>query len=286
MTAPLSVQMYSLGSAPVTDPVAVCARLAALGYKAIEPVIISEDEIRIWIEKHGVASLPSEMRTSAPLHPVDATVLKRALDQHGLVAPSAHVTAMPDGVFTNEILDEMEMLGCHLLVAPAAAGEAGAFESFDDLDRIKMLAELFNLNAERARPRGMRVGYHNHFWEFGTDFDGRSGLEVFFDLVEPDVFAEVDIFWAQAGGRDPVELVKSLGDRVRLLHIRDGNGKLDGTNNCCPLGEGAIDLPGVLGQAGSAEWHVVEPEHLSEKGDVWFLLEQYRRYLLDNNLSQ
>ena len=78
----------------------------------------------------------------------------------------------------------------------------------------RQLAERFNRAAELARSRGMRVGYHNHFWEFGTDFDGRSGLDVFYELCEPDVVAEIDIYWAQVGGRDPVDLVRTLGDRV------------------------------------------------------------------------
>ena len=60
----------------------------------------------------------------------------------------------------------------------------------------------------------MRVGYHNHAWEFATDFDGRSGLDVFYELCEPDVIAEIDIYWAQLGGRDPVDLVRTLGERV------------------------------------------------------------------------
>ena len=39
MTPPLSVQLYALGAAPVADPAGVIARLAALGYEAVEPLI-------------------------------------------------------------------------------------------------------------------------------------------------------------------------------------------------------------------------------------------------------
>ena len=39
MSAPLGVQLYSLGAAPATDPDGTIARLAALGFAAVEPVI-------------------------------------------------------------------------------------------------------------------------------------------------------------------------------------------------------------------------------------------------------
>ena len=59
MTAPLSVQLYALGTAPAADPAGVIARLAALGYEAVEPLIqtgIDETVAAAW-----VASLPQDV---------------------------------------------------------------------------------------------------------------------------------------------------------------------------------------------------------------------------------
>ena len=214
---------------------------------------------------------------------IDVAALKRALDDHGMVAPSSHVQ-LPDGEHANAILDEQELLGSSMLITAALFdAESGSLEAFDDLDRIKELAERFNRAAELARSRGMRVGYHNHFWEFGTDFDGRSGLDVFYELCEPDVIAEVDIYWAQLGGRDPVELVRTLGERVALLHVKDGDGQLGATSS--PLGEGVVDLPAVLAAATAAEWHIVELEGMDET-TVWPALETSARYLTQHGLSR
>jgi sugar phosphate isomerase/epimerase len=160
--------------------------------------------------------------------------------------------------------------------------ETGAFEAFDDLDRIKALADRFNGAAELARSRGMRVGYHNHAWEFGTDFDGRSGLEVFYELCEPDVVAEIDVYWAQIGGRDPVDLVRTLGDRVALLHVKDGDG--GGGLTSGPIGTGVIDLPAVLAAATAAEWHLVELEGMDDD-TIWPALDSSARFLVEHGLS-
>jgi sugar phosphate isomerase/epimerase len=276
MTAPLSVQLWSLGSAPAADPAGTVARLASLGFGAVEPVIGTGGEaVRDWVKKtYGYDMPPS----------IDTTALKRALAEHGMIAPSSHVT-LPEGPRANQILDEQEMLGCKYLVLPSLFdAETGAFETFDNLDRIKVIAERFNLASENARARGMRVGYHNHSQELTADFDGRSWLEALFEIVEPDVFAEVDMYWVQVGGRDPVQVVKSLGDRVLLLHVKDGNTATP-EGPSLPIGEGGIDVPSVLAAAPSAQMHVIELENLSES-DVWPVLEQSRRYLLDNGLSR
>jgi len=213
---------------------------------------------------------------------VDVAALKRALDDHGMVAHASHVQ-LPEGASAEAILDEQEFLGSTVLVTPAIVDPGtGQLEAFDDLDRIKRLADRFNAGAERARARGMRVGYHNHFWEFATDFDGRSGLEVFYELVAPDVVAEVDVYWALVGGRDPVELVRTLGDRVLLVHVKDGDGSL-GTRSCA-LGTGVVDVPGVLDAATAATWHVVELEGMGD--DIWPALEESHHYLVGSGRSR
>ena len=269
MTTALSVQLYSLGAAPAKDPAGVIARLASMGYEEVEPVVNTgaSEVIRDWAKSMGADDLPPS---------VDIPALKRALDAHGIPAPSSHAH-LPEGEAAQAILDDLELLGSTMLVVPFLFDpEAMAMEPFDDLDRIKQIAERFNVASDLARSRGMRVGYHNHFWEFGTDFDGRSGFEVFFELVEPEVFAEIDVFWAMTGGRDPVELVKALGDRVLLLHVKDGEAEPAAPSS--PLGEGNVDVPGVLAAATSARAHIVELEGFDEK-EIWPALEKNQRYL-------
>jgi sugar phosphate isomerase/epimerase len=273
MAPSVSVQLYSLGSLPANDPAGVIARLSSMGYEEVEPVVTTEvgvsDEMLDYLKSMGASE--SDIPAS-----VDVPALKRALDEHGMTAPSIHVE-LPEGDTVEAILDTSELLGSTLLVCPGLFNpEARAMEAFDDLDRIKRLAERFNVATEHARSRGMRVGYHNHHWEFGTDFDGRSGLEVFYELTEPDVFAEIDVYWAHAGGRDPVELVKALGDRVLLLHVKDGDGKLGSPSS--ELGTGVVDLPAVLAAATSARAHIVELEGLDEER-IWPALEASQRYL-------
>jgi len=273
MQALPSVQLFALGHQTSDHPMATVARLADMGFGAVEPVVMSGRAPNL---ARVLGDVGIEADANALPRPVDLVALRAALDHHDLVVSACH-GRLPEGRSANAVLDEHELLGTPTLVVAAAFdAERGAMETFDDLDRIKKWAERFNAAADLARSRGIAIGYHNHFWEFGASFDGRSGLEVFFDLCEPDIVAEVDVYWAQIGGRDPVELITSLGERVTMLHLKDGDGQV-GTPTVA-LGSGVVGIDEILDAASFARWHVLEPENLDESA-VWPALEDGYEYL-------
>ncbi len=278
MTASVSVQLYSFGSAVARDPDAVAARLASLGVLGVEPVAGTGAPAAL--RAFGAERVGDEAVTGPT---VDPAALRGALDRHGLVRNAAHVY-LPAAHDAAVVFDEQGQLGNRTLITPCIFDvDAGAMETFADLDRIKRLADRFNTVADLARARGMLIGYHNHFWEFGADFDGRTGDEVFFDLVEPDVVAEIDVYWAQVGGRDPAELVGSVGEHATMLHLKDGAGVVGAPNTA--LGTGILDVPAILATAKHASWHVLELEGLAEDA-VWPVLEESYRCLMQLGFSR
>ena len=71
--------------------------------------------------------------------------------------------------------------------------------------------------------RNVAFGYHNHAKEF---IDGRN---IVYDMTEAvsGFSSELDIYWAKAAGREPVEVIKSYGDRITALHIKDMDNRAD-----------------------------------------------------------
>jgi sugar phosphate isomerase/epimerase len=129
----------------------------------------------------------------------------------------------------------------------------------------------------------MRLGYHNHNWEFSTRIDGRPAYSVLFDQLSPQIFAEVDVYWAQVGGCDPVSIITELGTRARLLHMKDG--PADSPKSAMTAaGAGAVDLPGVAAAAPYADWHIVELDRCET--DMFEAVEASFRYLVEAGLSQ
>ena len=283
-TPSISAQLHSVSAQAAKDLDGTLERIAALGYAAVEPIRQTGTPAAVRENMRRFISEVTGTDPGALLHSEDvpAPALKRALDRHGLVVSACHVY-LPEGDAAEAILDEQELLGNRLLVANAG------IENLDDPDSIRQLAERYNAAAERARPRGMRIGYHNHFTEVRAASGGRSGLELFFDLLEPDLFAEVDIYWSHIGGRQPADLIQALGDRVLLLHVKDGNGTFGDVATgpgkpTTAVGLGSLDIPAVLRAAAHVRWLTVELEMM---GDVAFrALDESRRYLLGQATPQ
>lgn len=263
MTKPISVQLYSVQEQLSRDFEGTFERIAELGYEAVELTM------PVGTPPEANEAMDRELRAlygNTPIPPaptaeqLSAANLKRVLDNTGLKVSAAHVY-LPDGDTAEEIFDAQELLGNTMLV-----GGLG-FDSPSDLDSVERMAERFNVAAERARRRGMRVGYHNHHDEVAPLAGGRSGLELFYDRLDPEVFAEIDIYWAHVGGRNPAELIRSLGNRAELLHVKDaavgfGDRQAGPTTPSSPLGQGALDVGGALDAATSASWWTVEVELL------------------------
>jgi sugar phosphate isomerase/epimerase len=248
--APLSVQLYSLRDEATADFSGVLERLGRIGYAGVEPAGL-----------HGMA--PREFQ--------------RQVEAAGMVVSSAHIT-MPIGDSADEILDLQQEIGAEDVVVAFLPPDR-----FADNDQIFVTADQLNRAHENASARGMRLGYHNHNWEFSTRIDGRTAHSILFEQLNADIFAEVDVYWAKVGGSDPVEVVSELGARARLLHMKDGPADSP-KSPMTAAGAGAIDLPGIAAAAPEAAWHIVELDRCAT--DMFEAVEQSYRYMVGQGISR
>ncbi|AMM18909.1 xylose isomerase [Frondihabitans sp. PAMC 28766] len=216
-SAPRSVQLYSVRDALAHDLGGTLRALAAIGFTNVEP--------------YGFVDRADEYAA--------------ALGEAGLVAPSAHagLVSAPDPA---AVFAAAQKLGVTTVVDPAIPAERWTTRS-DVVASATRLGEL----AAQAADFGLTVGYHNHQWEFEPTVDGAVAFEVFTDALAPEVVLEIDTFWSTVGGADTPALLRSLGDRVTLLHIKDGPLSLDDDLQL-PAGQGALDVPAILAAAPTA----------------------------------
>jgi sugar phosphate isomerase/epimerase len=152
-------------------------------------------------------------------------------------------------------------------------------EHWQTAGQVADLAERVNGLAALAAERGLEFGYHNHAWELSTRIEGRHALEVFVEHLDPAVVLEVDTYWAVVGGADTPALLGALGDRVRLIHVKDGT--LDGDVQAQqPAGSGAVDVPAILAAAPQAT-RVIEFDAYA--GDVFAGIAQSFAWLAEND---
>lgn len=114
------------------------------------------------------------------------------------------------------ILDKAGEVGISHLVIPYLYGR-----NRETLDDYRALAEKMNKAAVEAKSAGIQLAYHNHAFEFEPKEKGRTGFDVFVEEFVPEMKFEVDVFWVVVGGKDPVDLIRSLKGRVSQLHLKD-----------------------------------------------------------------
>ncbi|MCE9615397.1 MAG: sugar phosphate isomerase/epimerase [Lentisphaerae bacterium] len=218
----VALQLYS-----VREPIkksgyeATVRSLAAMGYAGVEP-----------------AGFPGTTAEAAG----------KLFRELGLAVPSAHVP-IPVGDAKQQTLDTMQAIGSTRMVSGLGP------DDFKTLDRIKASCATFNEAAANASAAGMTFGIHNHWWEFGT-VDGRLAYEIMLDLLTPAVFFEVDTYWVKTAGVDPVDVVRKLGKRAPLLHIKDGPAVMG--QPMTAVGDGVLDFHAIAKASTAAEWMIVE----------------------------
>ncbi|MCI9886849.1 sugar phosphate isomerase/epimerase [Micrococcales bacterium 31B] len=207
----LAVQLYTLRDAIGADLDATLARVASIGYTHVEPY-------------HFVAQ---------------AAELKAAFEKHGLAADSAHINLLSHDD-QDLVFQTAKDLGITYVIDPFTPPAL-----WSDTAEVEKIAANLNAAAAKGAEYGITVGYHNHAWEISNEIDGVTALEYLASKLDPAVVLEVDTYWAQVGGADPVALVAKLGDRVRFLHIKDGDGSTD-TKNQTAVGSGSLPIEAIL----------------------------------------
>lgn len=262
MPVQTSIQLFTVKDALEADLDGTLAELASRGFTAAEPY----DFVR------------------------RAEPLAAALKAHGIAAPTGHAFLAstsfvnPDGSGTtvavpapDVVFDAAETLGMATVIDPYT--EPGRWER---LEQIEETARLLNAAAEIGARRGIRVGYHNHAHELEVTFDGRTGLEVLADLLDERVVLEVDLYWVARAGVDSASLLRTLGDRVIAVHVKDGTLDPDAVTayppaDQVPAGQGVVPLREALAAASALEVAIVEFDRFD--GDLFDAVEQSRVYL-------
>ncbi|MCU0493916.1 MAG: sugar phosphate isomerase/epimerase [Chloroflexaceae bacterium] len=247
MSRPLALQLYTVRHALSQDFEATVRRVAALGYAGVEPF------------------------SFAGTTPAAAASLFREL---GLAVPSMHVP-MPTAGQPWDALDHAATLDCPCLVSGRGP------EHFTTPEGIQQSCTAFNAAYALAQAQGRRFAIHNHWWEFEPTADGRLVYEVMLEQLDPGVEFEVDIYWVKTAGADPAAVLRRLGSRARLLHVKDGPAVQNAP--MLAVGSGTVDVPGALAAGAAADWLIVELDEFA--GDMFDAVAQSFNYLVQEGLG-
>ena len=113
----------------------------------------------------------------------------------------------------------------------------------------------------RLAESGLTFSYHNHSFEFER-FGKRTALDVIYDESDPRYLqAELDTYWVQHGGGDPVYWINRLKGRMPVIHLKDMV-VIDNKQEMAEIGEGNLNWAAILNacKASGVEWYAIEQD--------------------------
>jgi sugar phosphate isomerase/epimerase len=182
-----------------------------------------------------------------------AEEVKAMLDRYGLIVSGTHSGLGDLDADFEGTVKYHKTIGNTNYIVPGAPTWTAA-----ELDET---IEKMNKYQPMLAAEGIRMAYHNHDGEFKPNADGQIPHEEMQRRTNIDF--QIDTFWAFVAGKDPVEVITRLKDRVHVIHLKDGLRNGHGY----ALGEGEAPVAAVREKAIELGMHmVVESETLQPDG--------------------
>jgi sugar phosphate isomerase/epimerase len=217
----VGLQLYSLRDDARRDLERTIASIAEIGY----------DDVELLGSFNNFGMPPARLR--------------EILDRNGLRAPSTHVSGNALDNLERQ-LDEAQTLGHQYLIVASlpTAGRA-------TLDDYRRWADRLNESGQRARQRGIWIGFHNHAGDLAP-LDGAVPYDLLVERTDPAaVRHQLDTGNTAMAGRDPLEYLRKYGARYWLFHIKDVP-RLGATADT-ELGTGVIDFRRLIASIDDVE---------------------------------
>ena len=211
------------------------------------------EDIRTTFEK--VRDIGYEAVQVSGLGDIEPEELKEISAATGIAIVATHIGYQQIVDEPQVVIDQHELWGCRHV---AIGGMPQEFRSEDGFRRFATEA------SQAVRPlidAGLTFSYHNHSFELER-FGGKTGLDIIYEESDPQAFsAEIDTYWIQHGGANPVTWLRKLADRMHIVHFKDM--AIEGGKQLfAEVGEGNLEWPEIIQACRDAEveWYLIEQD--------------------------
>lgn len=212
----IGIQLYTVRNDMEKDFEGTLSKIAGIGYKEVE-----------FAGYFGHS--PADVRS--------------ILNRLNITAPSAHgpLTMLTDN--WQKTIDDAKVMGHEYLIVAYLNDDQR--KSLDDYRRH---ADLFNSAGEIARKSGVKLGYHNHDFEFKT-MEGKIPYDLLLERTDPNlVKLEMDLFWITNAGQSPLTYFSRYPGRIELVHVKD----MDSAKKMVDVGKGTINWAQIFAERDKA----------------------------------
>ncbi len=280
MALKVGIQLYSVREEMAKDPFETIRKVAEIGYKNLEVANSRADQ------DPGVG------------FDVPADKLLEILGGFGAQVVSSHIRPIDETTLP-------AIIEYHHKIGNKYIGQSVDF--FPDYDTLLKRCEYYNQVGKTLAPYGMKFLYHNHYQEFQKLQDKYVLYHIMENTDPAYVDFELDTFWAMRGGADPVEVIRTLGSRMKLVHQKDFSKTTDSPVNLwtvkdpskpiatredfgggfdpkdfCEVGTGTMPIQDILDAANQvgAEYVILEQDftQLSPMESIQISMDSFRKY--------
>ena len=219
--AEFGLQLYTVRDLLQADLIGILRKIRKIGYTWLEAADYKDGQF------YGMA--PEE--------------LKKKLKSLGLKMVSSHTSFSADK--QKQAIEAHKKLGVEYIVFPGFP-----VPEHDSRDDYLRAAARLNAIGEACNKEGMKLGYHNHAFEF-VKFDDEVGYDILLNNTDPGkVCFESDIYWMEYAGADPLSYFVKYPERFDLWHVKDMKDSPD--RGFTEVGTGIIPYPEIFKSAGQA----------------------------------
>ncbi len=226
----IGLQLYTLRDVINKDVKGVIEKVASLGYKKVETYGYNDGKLfGVSIKEFAIIAKNVKINVTSG---------------HYLLG-KADSTKSIKGTLLNEweraVADAKELGQEYMILGYLLPEER---KSLDDYKRI---CETVNKSAEVCKKYGIKMGYHNHEFEF-EKFDGQVAYD--FMLKELDaktISMEMDLYWMHVANQSPIDYFSNYPGRFHQWHVKDMD-KIDPKKQV-DVGTGKIDFPSIFAKA-------------------------------------
>ena len=135
-----------------------------------------------------------------------------------------------------------------------------ATAQFDSVAGLRGLISTCNEAGAIARDHGLDFGIHNHWWEF-EPVEGIRPIRLLHESLHPDIFWQLDVYWAQTAGADPAEVIPDLTPRLGSHPLERRTRRPRQADDA--LGQGTVHIPRILRAVSQPVNSVIELDEIA-----------------------
>ena len=228
----VALQLYTLRDYLKTpaDITASLKKVAAIGYRSVQ---------------------------ASGLGPIGETELSTILQGEGLTLCATHEDSNTIRKDPQWVVEHLRKLDCKYTAYPYPAGI-----DFTDQAQLDALVKDLDRAGQVLHDAGQVLTYHNHAIEL-LRLGDTTVLQYIYDQSDAKYLqGEIDTYWIQYGGGDPVAWCESLAGRLPLLHMKDYQFTAADKPTYCEVGSGNLNWKKIIAaaEASGCEWFIVEQD--------------------------